>query len=109
MYARGPLLTFSRVFSEDIYSVVIFASLGSNLLDASYQVSLPASELNDRLTQGGIFGYTILDSFAVKDARNLRYSFTLQVEGFVAEQDLVEFEKSLQQVWRTVRSGIKEE
>ena len=85
--------------------MVIFASLGTNILDATFEVPLAAVELNVELATAGVIGYTVIDRAVGMAARNLRHSFVIYVEGFVAKDDMVQFDTGLEQRWSAIDSG----
>ena len=85
--------------------MVIFASLGTNMLDTTLEVPLLAADINNALIGAGIADYVVIDRTIGRAARNLRHSFTLSVAGFVAEEDLAQFDVALNTKWAEVDAG----
>lgn len=85
--------------SEIVYDLCLFLHLGTNLIDASFEIPLNATLLESQVNDQSQEEYTVIDTMLPDDAENLRFTFLLHVQGLIAGQDLTLFENALKTTW----------
>ena len=89
-----------------VYSFAFFLTLGTNVIDASFEPPLDKTSLqNELVSTGSLAEYTVVSSVVPHKALNLRYSVVLYIVGMVADRDISLFEGALSTVWGTQVAG----